>query len=184
MRRFLLLSLLAPAVLATSPAGPATAERIPQITARPTVSVPADSRVAQVINRVRQRHGLRPLRVSQRMSVTARPWAKHLAGTPQRLAHDPGYWADINRSCRAPRSGAENVAYRYDSTTRKPLAMHRRSAVALVRMYLASPGHRANILNPDSTHLGTATVMRRTSRTQVYTTNVMRFARAGNCGKR
>lgn len=182
MRRSLLLTGLAVVLGAGAfPGAPAEARPVPGITSKPTVSGPADARVAQVINRVRQRHGLRPLRVSQGISVTARPWARHLSAMPQRLVHDPGYWSDINRSCRSPRSGAENVAYRYDSRTSRPLAMHRRSAIALVRMYLGSPPHRANILNPDSTHLGTATVMRRTSRTQVYTTNVMRFARAGKC---
>ncbi|MFN8124982.1 MAG: CAP domain-containing protein [Candidatus Nanopelagicales bacterium] len=182
VRRLLLLVV----VLALSPWGTATTvanagDRVRPVTARAQVSAPADSRVAQVVNRVRQRHGLRPLTVSRRMSATARPWAKHLARTTQTLAHDAGYWGDITRSCRGPRAGAENVAYRYDTPTARPVVMHRRSAVALVRMYLGSPPHRANILNPDATHLGTATAMRRSGPHQVYTANVMRFARAKSC---
>ncbi len=66
------------------------------------------------------------------------------------------------RSCRASRVG-ENIAY------------GNVSADALMDMWMASPGHRANILQPAYTHIGVGAT--RTGSGRVYATQ--NFLRLG-----
>ncbi len=136
-----------------------------------------------LINDVRVRHGLRPVRYSERLSAHARPWARMLATSAWkgRLAHDPGYWSDIRSSCRSAAMGSENVAARTGRGRSRPSLVERRAAKRLLRQYLHSPPHRANILNPVATHVGVATMLRRTPGGAVYVANVLRFARARSC---
>jgi uncharacterized protein YkwD len=91
-------------------------------------------RVVDLTNAARRRHGLQPLRVTEKAMTFARSWS----GTQA-------------RSRRMYHSGAagwgENVIYGY------------RSPEAQVEAWLNSPGHRRNILNPNYTEIGVGVVM-------------------------
>lgn len=142
-----------------------------------------ERRLAVLVNRVRDRKGLPRLRYSADISQRADPWARTL-GRPRfagRLAHDPDFFTDIRRACRVATSGAENVAARHDRAMPRRSTTARRAARGLLRQYLNSPPHRANLLDPAATHFGVATVMRTRTPGGVYVANVLRFARASSC---
>lgn len=135
------------------------------------------------INQARTKRGLHAVIRSSDVSRTARPWARRLADPlmANRLAHDPGYFADIQRSCSGARGGAENVAYRQGrlQTDRKWTLRH--AGRRLFRSYMASPGHRANILRPEATHVGSMSMLRGSRGSLAYVSNVTRFASAQSC---
>ena len=96
-----------------------------------------------VVNGVRADHGLRPLAVDTRLTRAARG---HSATLLRRgvLAHG-SFSVRLRRSgARGPRFG-ENLAW----GTRRYA-----SADAIVRSWLASPGHRANLLRPGFRRIG------------------------------
>lgn len=110
-----------------------------------TTTAPAVSYADQVLaltNKERTARGLRALAFNSCADGYANSWAKSLsvAGT---LSHQP--LAPILASCSA-RSVGENVAY--GNVT----------PAELVKMWMDSPGHRANILNAGFTHLGVGDV--------------------------
>ena len=111
----------------------------------PLVSKPTVSYADQVLtltNAERTSRGLRALAFNSCADGFADSWAKSLsvAGT---LSHQP--LAPILSACAA-RSVGENVAYGNVTPAQ------------LVKMWMDSPGHRANILNAGFTHLGVGDV--------------------------
>lgn len=137
--------------------------------------------LVSLVNRVRARQGIRPVRYSAAMSRQARPWARKLAtpGWRGRLTHNPTYWQQVQAACRGESAAAENVAARH-ATGRRP-SVSRRAARGLLSQYLNSPPHRANLSDPAVTHIAVATVMRRTAPGRWYVANVLQFARATSC---
>jgi uncharacterized protein YkwD len=105
-----------------------------------------------LLNRVRARHGLRPLQLDSKLSRVAR-----------RHSHDMvrhGYFAHESRNGRSPfdrilRTGyvprnaswylGENLGWGTGS---------RSGPIALLRMWMHSPGHRANILSGSFREIG------------------------------
>jgi uncharacterized protein YkwD len=101
-------------------------------------NVPAD-RSLVLVNEARRANGnLAPLSLDPHLILKSQDWANHMAGTGQLVHSDlraglPSGW------CAA----GENIAY----------ADHG-DADGIHRMWMNSPGHRANILNPGFTHVG------------------------------
>lgn len=123
----------------------------------PLVSAPTLSyadRVLALTNKERTSRGLRALAFNSCADGYANSWAKSLslAGT---LSHQP--LMPILSSCGA-RSVGENVAY--GNVTPEQL----------VKMWMDSAGHRANILNGGFTHLGVGDV--KVSSGRVYAVQV------------
>jgi uncharacterized protein YkwD len=143
-----------PAPAAPRPPAPAA----PQ----PPAPVPAsggsyDAQLLALTNAERTRAGLRPLAGHACATTWAQSWSRHLASTGT-LAHQS--LSTVLRDCGA-RGAAENVAYGSSG------------AAAMVAQWMASPGHRANILSPTATHLGVGAVQRADGRwygTQVFLT--------------
>jgi uncharacterized protein YkwD len=105
-----------------------------------------------VLNAQRERHGLKPLKLNRRLSRAARRHARDMQRRNY-FAHDSlggGSFVDrIRRTgyLRGARSWwvGENLAW----------GTHDRSAPrAITRMWMRSPGHRANILSPSFTEVG------------------------------
>jgi uncharacterized protein YkwD len=110
--------------------------------------------VARVVNRYRNRHGLRPLQLEIGLMRSAIWKAQHMAhffyfghsdpappvsrGVPQRLA-----------ACGFSSSGSENIAYGYDT------------AREVVNAWLRSPGHRRNIQSRSWRYLGVGVAVSR-----------------------
>ena len=119
-----------------------------------------ESRVVQRVNEERARAGVRPLAVSACADSYAEAWSRRMASTGV-LAHRDDLGA-LLRSCRGSRVG-ENIAYGEVSPDQ------------LVDMWMSSPGHRANMLQPEYTHLGVGAS--RTGSGRVYATQ--NFLRLG-----
>ncbi|MEX2290899.1 MAG: CAP domain-containing protein [Mycobacteriales bacterium] len=134
----------------------AWASRVPQtgaVTAPTPVASYAD-RVLTLTNRERTSRGLRALSFSGCADGYADSWARSLAKAGV-LSHQP--LAPILTACRA-RAVGENVAYGNHTPEQ------------LVQRWMASPGHRANILTAGFTHLGVGDVTTSTGR--VYAVQV------------
>ena len=97
-----------------------------------------EDRIFSLLNAERRRHGLRSLRRGSCASSYAERWSGQLARS-QRLHHQS--LRPLLKSCGARRA-AENIAY------------GNVSADALMKTWMASSGHRANILNPRLSYVG------------------------------
>jgi uncharacterized protein YkwD len=103
-------------------------------------------------NVARRRHDLPPFKRIPCLRRIAVRWAEHLAATGDFEHQDLGV---IFRRCDGSTSAGENIA-RGGVTPR-----------GMVRMWMRSSGHRANILSSDFTHLGVGTAVRNGSWTGV-----------------
>lgn len=128
----------------------------PRTAPAPTVAPVStfSDRVLALTNAERTARGLRPLAFSTCADSYADSWASTLSRVGS-LSHQA--LSPILTACRA-RGVGENVAY----GTVTPEGM--------VKMWMDSPGHRANILNASFTHLGVGAVT--SSAGRVYGTQV------------
>lgn len=120
--------------------------------APPVVAAPEptyESRVLAASNVERVRAGLRPLTESSCATGYAERWAGVLAQAGA-LSHQS--LSKVLTGCSASSVG-ENVAY--GNVTPEQM----------VGMWMASPGHRANLLNAGYTHLGVGALTQATGRT-------------------
>ena len=105
--------------------------------------------VVRLTNESRRSSGLRALVISPRLMEAARLHAEQMAAW-QRLAHTiegaryPTMQARLEAAGYAYLNAAENVAW------------NQRSASDVMRTWLNSSGHRANIMDPALTEIGTA----------------------------
>lgn len=137
----------APVVRAPAPVAPAPVPK-PAPVVNPALAY--QSEVLVRTNAERTRRGLRALTVSGCADRFADAWASRLASLGS-LSHQA--LSPILSTCGARRVG-ENVAF--GNVT----------PAALVKMWMDSPGHRANILNPAFTAVGVGSVT--TSSGRVY----------------
>jgi uncharacterized protein YkwD len=121
---------------------------LPTTTTKPATPASYADQVLALTNAERTGRGLRPLAFSGCADRFADSWAAALAkaGT---LSHQP--LNPVLSACAARRVG-ENVGYGNVTPAQ------------LVRMWMDSPGHRANILEPAFTHLGVGAVTTSTGR--------------------
>ena len=127
---------------APKPAPPASA---PPATAATDAEVVA-SRLAALVAGERASRGLPALTRDARIDAVARDWSRQLASAGLDLAHNPDYAAQVPAGWTAV---GENVAWLDDGGTLSAAEVAQR----LHDQWMASPGHRANILG-SYTHLG------------------------------
>jgi uncharacterized protein YkwD len=96
------------------------------------------SRILSLLNRERTRYGLRPLQRSRCSTSWAERWSSTMASS-QRLHHQS--MRSMLRECGARRA-AENIAY------------GNVSAEEMMKKWMSSRGHRANILDPKLGYVG------------------------------
>ncbi|MDO5032244.1 CAP domain-containing protein [Corynebacterium sp.] len=92
------------------------------------------------LNRYRSQHGLSQLKTLPALNNLAQDWANQMRDT-QRLSHRPAF---ANYYPSGWRSAAENALQNYQDA----------DANALIQQWHNSPGHRRNMQNPNSTHVG------------------------------
>ncbi|WP_025321652.1 golvesin C-terminal-like domain-containing protein [Deferrisoma camini] len=98
-----------------------------------------EAEVVRLINEARQAAGLGPLQAEVRLTGAARGHSRDMAanGFFSHTGSDGSvFWQRIRTGGYGLRAGAENIAAGY------------RSPSAVVNAWMASPGHRANILGP------------------------------------
>ncbi|MGH2764054.1 MAG: CAP domain-containing protein [Thermoleophilaceae bacterium] len=148
-----LLAAVAALVLAAAP--PAMAERAcPSAAATPaTVAKRIAVRATLcVLNQQRARHGLRPLKLNRRLSRAARRHARDMVRR-RYFSHDSVGGASFVDRIR--RTGYLRRARRW--TVGENLAwgtLNRSAPRSITRMWMHSPGHRANILSPSFREVG------------------------------
>ncbi|MGZ4396615.1 MAG: CAP domain-containing protein [Gaiellaceae bacterium] len=107
----------------------------------------SESSLLTVMNQVRLAHGVRPLRLDDRLQRAARGHSSSMLRT-QSFAHG-AFAARIRaQGVKAPRVG-ENLAWGVGSLSR---------ARAIVAMWMASPEHRANLLRPGYRTVGVGAI--------------------------
>jgi uncharacterized protein YkwD len=128
-------------LLALAPSLPSATAALAAAPPGSPASVAYVQRVVVLVNARRAAAGLHPLAVSACATRLAAPWSAHMAATGV-LVHQS--LLPLLR-CPASRAG-ENIAYGGISADR------------MMAMWMASPGHRANILNPRFTQFGVGAV--------------------------
>jgi len=126
------------------PPPPTTPPPPPTTTAPPAPPPTAAERVVDLVNRERRRAGCRALTIDQRIVAAAQAHSVDMA-TNRYFSHtslDGRTFADRIREAGYPRPAAENIA------------RGQRSADDVVRAWMNSSGHRANILNCGYTTIG------------------------------
>lgn len=112
----------------------------PAAAPRPTQ---AESSLLRALNQVRAQHGLAPLRVDLRLERAARAYSAHMLRTGT-FAHGDFRTRIVRYGGRGPVLG-ENLAWGVGSAA---------SAQGIVRMWMNSPSHRANVLRPGFNRIG------------------------------
>jgi len=130
--RVLLVAALAAASL-VSIGAPASA-----VTTSPDAMTTYSARVVVLVNRQRAAVRLPALRGSACATSFAKSWSTRMAAT-RVFKHQ--LLTPLLTTCRARQAG-ENIAY------------GGRTPEQVIAMWMASPGHRANILRPSFTHIG------------------------------
>ena len=158
LRTLIACALLAVALTALAPT-PASAARCPGAYENPNSASTATVRSATLclVNAERRQRGMRNLRHNGRLAEAA---TRHASDMVRRdyFSHDsPGgtdmvdriLRTDYIRASTSSWTVAENIAWGSDS---------RATPVAIVRMWMHSPGHRANILNRRFEEIGVGIV--------------------------
>lgn len=132
-----------PVALLPADAGPLrnaiAARRIVRPPPPPPASVDGAAAVVALVNRERARAGVPAVTADARLTAAAQAWSAHMSRTNQLSHGDPG--ARITAAGYRWRAYGENVA---------PGA----SAEGVMAMWMNSPGHKRNILNPAMRHAG------------------------------
>lgn len=102
----------------------------------------ANRQLVVITNRKREKHGVDRVRRAGCAGEWSRDWARHLDRT-DRFEHSS--MGGLLQACDATYV-SENIAMIYDGV--KPSA--------IIRMWMRSPGHRANLLSDRPTHIGMA----------------------------
>lgn len=127
---------------AEPPPSPTTASPTPAST---TVQAAIEDRLFALANQARAEHGLAPLARNGAMNGVARSWSTHLASAGRALAHNPGYTNQIPSGWTA---AGENVAWIGASADPGIVAGR------IHGEWMASPGHRKNLLDSRFTAIG------------------------------
>lgn len=122
-------------------------------------SQPAVQRVFELMNEERAKVGLPPLRLAEKLCVTARWHAMDMA------AND--YFEHVDRHGRTPGKRLSSFGYRY-AYCGQNIAAGQRTPEEVVRAWMESPAHRDNILRSQFTEVGIALANNRNSRFGTY----------------
>jgi uncharacterized protein YkwD len=123
---------------------PAAAAGSQSVRSQPAVSLSAASvapfatDVVRLTNQERVTHGCRPLRVDPILTKVALAHSQDMA--------DHSYFSHDGRNGRTPFERIKVAGYRY-SLAGENIAAGQRTPADVVQAWMASPGHRANILN-------------------------------------
>jgi uncharacterized protein YkwD len=102
--------------------------------------------VVELTNAERARRNLPPLRINQQLNAAA-DWMAHDLAKRRALSHTDTQGRDIVR--RITDNGYDNYNYLGEN-----IAKHSRDPAKVVAAWMNSPGHRANILNPNFREIG------------------------------
>jgi len=104
--------------------------------------------IAYLTNKQRALHGCKPVRIDARLTTAARAHSAFMArsGSFSHTGNGGSTFAYRVKAAKYPRPLSENIAFGY------------RSGLDVMKAWLASPGHRANLLNCKATTVGVGAV--------------------------
>jgi uncharacterized protein YkwD len=105
-----------------------------------------ERRVVDLVNQIRVQQGLRALAYDTRLDAAAEQHTQHMTLVDQ-MAHD-----GIGDGTPGERIAANGFVNAWGEN----VAVGQTTAEQVVQEWMASPGHRANILNPTFSHIGVA----------------------------
>lgn len=106
----------------------------------------AEDQVVTLTNQARAKKGCRPLTHDPKLRAAAERHSADMA------AHD--YFDHDSKDGRTPGDRISTAGFAPVSTWGENIAMGQPTAASVVRAWLDSPGHRANIMNCSFTHIG------------------------------
>lgn len=145
--RLLIAAATAATLLTTPPpAGASATDR-----GRPAAKASTDTRVIErkvrhCANRERLSRGLRPLRPHPDLARAARDHALAMAWQ--------GFFDHIDPEGRGPAERVRRYTDRFGAGVGENIARRSRTVEVACRLWMRSPGHRANILHPDYAYIG------------------------------
>jgi serralysin len=105
-----------------------------------------DGKILQLVNQERAKRSLKPLNLNQKLDTAADGYSNRMANGDFFSHTDPGNGSNVGT--RVTKTG-----YRW-TTVGENIAAGQPTAEAVMKGWMNSSGHRANILNPNFTHLG------------------------------
>jgi uncharacterized YkwD family protein len=118
-----------------------------------------EQQVVELTNQERANNGLQPLQIDESLSDVAREKSRDMAGN--------GYFDHNSPSYGSPFDMMKSFGISY-STAGENIAKGQRSPQEVVQAWMDSPGHRANILNGNFTHIGVGHVEQGNHWTQMF----------------
>ena len=143
----------------TKPA-PQTTAPAPSKPAQPTAGLSAfEQQVVDLTNNERQKAGLQPLKADSELSSVARKKSEDMLAKNYFSHTSPTYGSPFDMMKKF------GITYR---TAGENIAKGQRTPAEVVKAWMESPGHRANILNKDYTHIGVGYVENGNIWTQMF----------------
>ena len=105
-----------------------------------------DQEVLKLVNQERKQNGLKPLALSEKLDTAADDYSEEMI-KDNRFSHR-------GKDGSSPGDRIEKAGYTDWNTWAENIAAGQQSAAEVVRGWMNSPGHRANILNSRMTHMG------------------------------
>lgn len=105
-----------------------------------------DRQVLQLVNQERTKRNLKPLSLSEKLDTAADLHSKDMAMND--------YFSHTGKNGSSPGTRIEKAGYTKWTTWGENIAAGQTTPESVVRAWMNSPGHRANILNPRFTHMG------------------------------
>jgi uncharacterized protein YkwD len=127
----------------------------------PGMLTDTEARIFELTNEARKKEGLGPLKISSTLMETARAHSKNQA-KQDKMAHE------LDGKKAADR--VKEAGYKYRSVSENVAYGKRVGVDTIFEGWMKSPGHRANILRPESTEIGIG-VATSASGKQYYTQN-------------
>lgn len=127
---------------------PVVTEQAPVVQQEKPVTTVTSTEVQQVLNETnayRAQYGLAPLKVDAKVQATAQAKATDMAKNR--------YFSHTSASLGSPFDQMKSAGIKYRRAAEN-IAMGQRSAQEVVDAWMKSPGHRANILDKNLTHIG------------------------------
>ena len=118
-----------------------------------------ESEVVRLVNEIRIQHGLKPLSQDWQLSRVARYKSQDMK--------DLGYFSHTSPTYGSPFEMMKSFGITY-RTAGENIAKGYSTPEAVVKAWMNSPGHRANILNSSYTHLGVGYVAQGSYWTQMF----------------
>lgn len=104
-----------------------------------------EASILTLVNVERQKAGLKPLVLDSQLTQVARLKSRDM--------HDAGYFSHTSPTYGSPFDMMSHFGITYRAAGEN-IAVGQKDGDAVMQAWMNSPGHRANILNPNYTHIG------------------------------